>query len=132
MAYNVTVLDTYGAVRTVELSPQCAARVCCKPLAVNHQGDFELSNYAMVSNSHERQHAIMGKLFDPLCNIEAFANAFEYSPLFATNYAQGFGTLYTAIYAPQLRAMELRWPRRQRMYQSFAHFEECTLWVELA
>ena len=132
MAYNVTVLDAYGQVRTVELDPLCTARVCSKPLAVNHQGDFELTNYALVSNSHERQHSIMGKLFDPLCNVEAFVNAFEYSPLFGADYAQGFGTLYTAIYNPQLRAMELRWPRRQRMYQSFAHFEECELWVELA
>jgi predicted choloylglycine hydrolase len=132
MAYNVTVLDAHSQVRTVELTPGSAAKVCSKPMAVNHQGDFELTNYAMVSNSHERHHAIMGKLCDPQCNVEAFANAFEYSPLFCTGYTQGMGTLYTAIYNPQLRAMELRWPRRQRMYQSFAHFEECDLWVELA
>jgi predicted choloylglycine hydrolase len=132
MAYNVTLLDAYSQVRTVELSPQCGARVCRTPLAVNHQGDFELTNYAMVSKSHERQQSIMGKLFDPRCNVEAFVNGFEYSPLFATDHTQGSGTLYTAIYNPQLRAVELRWPRRQRMYQSFAQFEECELWVDLA
>jgi len=27
--------------------------------------------------------------------------------------------------------MEYRWPDRQRMYQSFAHFEECDRWVDL-
>lgn len=131
MAYNVTVLDAYGQVRTVELNLLSESRVGSKPLAVNHQGDFELSNYAMVSHSHEREQSIMGKLFDPLCNVESFVNAFEYSPLFSASYAQGFKTLYTAIYNPQLRAMEMRWPRLQRMYQSFAHFEECSLLVEL-
>ncbi len=132
MAYNVTVLDAYGQVRTVEINPLCETSVATKPLAVNHQGEFELTQYAMVSNSHERHHAIMDKLCDPLCNVESFVNAFEYSPLHCTDHGHGMGTLYTAVYNPQRRAMELRWPRRQRMYQSFAHFEACDLWVELA
>lgn len=132
MAYNVTLVDAYGQVRTVELDPFAAPIVSAKPLAVNHQGDFELTNYAMFSHSYERQQNILGKLYDPLSSLESFANAFEYSPLFSTNYAQGFGTLYTAIYNPQLRAMEYRWPQRTRMYQSFAHFEEYDLWVDLA
>jgi len=105
--------------------------VSYRPLAVNHQGDFDISNYAMFSRSHERQQYLIGKLHDPHSTLESFVNAFEYSPLFASNYAQGFGTLYTAIYNPQLRAMEYRWRNRVRMYQSFAFFEECELWVEL-
>jgi predicted choloylglycine hydrolase len=86
----------------------------------------------MFSHSYERQQFILGRLFDPLSSVESFVNAFEYSPLFSTNYAQGFGTLYTAIYNPQLRAMEYRWPNRVRMYQSFAFFEPCEIWVDLA
>lgn len=131
MAYNITVLDAYGQVRTVELSPFCSPQISYKPFAVNHQGDFVLTNYAMFSRSYERQQFIIGKLQDPMSNIESFANAFEYSPLYASNYSQGFGTLYTAIYNPQLRAMEYRWPNHVRMYQSFAYFEECELWVSL-
>jgi predicted choloylglycine hydrolase len=131
MAYNITVLDAYGQVRTVELSPFFRPNVTHKPFAVNHQGDFELTNYAMFSRSYERQQFIIGKLYDPLSSIESFVNAFEYSPLFASNYAQGFGTVYTAIYNPQLRAMEYRWPNRARMYQSFAFFEEYDIYVDL-
>ena len=131
MAYNITLLDAYGQVRTVELSPFCSPQISYKPFAVNHQGDFALTNYAMFSRSYERQQFIIGKLQDPMSSVESFANAFEYSPLFASNYTQGFGTLYTAIYNPQLRAMEYRWPNHQRMYQSFAFFEECDLWVNL-
>jgi len=132
MAYNITVLDAHGQVRTVELSPFSSPNITCKPLAVNHQGHFELTNYAMFSRSYERQQFIIGKLYDPLSSIESFVNAFEYSPLFASNYAQGFGTLYTAIYNPQLRAMEYRWPNRVRMYQSFAFFEEHDVLVDLS
>ncbi len=131
MAYNITVLDVWGQVRTVELSPFSCPQVSYKPLAVNHQGDFALTNYALFSRSYERQQFIISKLYDPLSSIESFVNAFEYSPLFTSNYAQGFGALYTAIYNPQLRAMEYRWPDRRRMHQSFACFEEYEVWVDL-
>ncbi len=131
MAYNVTLLDAYGQVRTVELTPFFTPIVTYKPLAVNHQGDLEITNYALFSNSYERQQCLISKLYDPLSSVESFVNAFEYSPLFSNNYAQGFGTLYTAIYNPQLRAMEYRWPNHLRLYQSFAYFEETELWVNL-
>ncbi|HLA34086.1 MAG TPA: C45 family peptidase [Rhodocyclaceae bacterium] len=131
MAYNITLVDAYGQVRTVELAPYAPPQVTYKPFAVNHQGDFALSNYAMFSHSHERQQFIVGKLFDPHSSIESFVDAFEYNPLYASNYDQGFGTLYTAIYNPQLRAMEYRWPQRVRMHQSFAYFEEYEVWVDL-
>lgn len=131
MAYNITLLDVHGQVRTIELSPFASPNVTYKPLAVNHQGDFALTNYAMFSRSHERQQFIIDKLYDPLSSIESFVNAFEYSPLFSSNYAQSFGTLYTAIYNPHLRAMEYRWPNHLRMYQSFAFFEEYEVWVDL-
>lgn len=131
MAYNITALDAYGQVRTVELSPFCSPLISYKPFAVNHQGDFVLTNYAIFSRSYERQQFIVNKLQDPMSTIESFANAFEYSPLYVSNYSQGFGTLYTAIYNPQLRAMEYRWPRHPRMYQSFSHFEETEIWVNL-
>ncbi len=130
MAYNITLLDAHGQVRTVELSPFSSPAITCKPVSVNHQGDFALTNYAMFSRSYEREQFIIDKLHDPLTSIESFVNAFEYSPLFASNYAQGFGTLYTAIYNPQLRAMEYRWPNRARMYQSFAFFEEHEVLVD--
>ncbi|KOR33269.1 hypothetical protein TI05_02050 [Achromatium sp. WMS3] len=124
MAYNVTMLDIFGQVRTVELAPFMSPNITYKPLAVNHQGAFDLTNYALFSHSYERQEFLISKLYDPLSSIESFVNAFEYNPLFNNNYAQGFGTLYTAIYNPQLKAMEYRWPNQVRMYQSFAVFDE--------
>jgi len=65
MAFNVTLLDAAGHVRTVELDPLSEAVVTTKPMAVNHQGDFELTNYAMFSQSYEREQFILSKLYDP-------------------------------------------------------------------
>ncbi|PCH61167.1 MAG: hypothetical protein COC04_06340 [Gammaproteobacteria bacterium] len=129
MAYNVTVLDANFHITTIELAPYTEPSVSNIPLAVNHQGDFELTNYGMFSRSYERKQEIIDKLYDPLINIESFINAFEYEPLFASKYNEGFGTLYTAVYNPQLKAMEFRWPYHLRAYQSFEYFEEKEIWV---
>lgn len=129
MSYNVTVLDAYSDVATVELCPTTTPNVSRKPLAVNQQGEFELTNYTLFSRSYERKQILIDTLYDPLTTIESFINAFEYAPLFASNYDNGFGTLYTAIYNPQLRAMEYRWPYHTRVYQSFQWFESTDFWV---
>ena len=129
MAYNVTILDSYYDVATVELSPREPPKVSHVPFAVNHQGDFELSNYAMFSRSYERRQAIIERLYDPLVTIESFIDGFEYAPLFTSDYSNHFGTLYTSVYNPQLRAMEVRWPYHVRMYQSFELFVEQEIWV---
>ncbi|MBF0198824.1 MAG: hypothetical protein HQL32_14000 [Planctomycetes bacterium] len=129
MAYNITLIDAYFDVATVELSPVDSPKVSHAPFAVNHQGDFDLGNYAMFSRSFERKQTIIDRLYDPLMSIESFIDGFEYAPLFATDYDNNFGTLYTAVYNPQLRAMEYRWPYHVRMYQSFEVFNEQELWV---
>jgi predicted choloylglycine hydrolase len=124
MAYNITIIDASFHINTVELCPGTEPLVSQIPLAVNHQGDYELTNYALFSKSYERKQALIEKLYDPLITIESFINAFEYAPLFASNYGEGFGTLYTAVYNPLLKAMECRWPYNLRMYQSFDNFIE--------
>jgi predicted choloylglycine hydrolase len=129
MAYNVTFLDAHFNLNTIEISPISPPEISHKPLAVNHQGDFELTNYAMFSKSHERKQAILEHLYDPYVSLEAFINSFEYAPLWVSDHEDGFGTLYTAVYNPSLRAMEFRWPYHTRMYQSFAAFEERDMWV---
>jgi len=129
MAYNITLIDSHYHIATVELKPKNITLVSHVPIAVNHQGDFELSNYAIFSKSHERKKFLIEKLYDPLINIENFIDSFEYAPLFTDNYQEGFGTIYTAIYNPTLKAAEYRWPYGVRRYKSFTHFEEESFWV---
>jgi len=129
MTYNVTILDAAYNVSTVEISPNNITHVSHIPIAVNHQGDYELTDYAVFSRSHERKKFLIDKLYDPTINIESFIDSFEYTPLFADNYEEGFGTIYTAIYNPTLKATEFRWPYNIRRYKSFVNFEEETFWV---
>lgn len=124
MAYNITLIDKWNHVVTLELSPGARPVVSRRPFAVNQQGDFDLNNYALFSNSEERMQAIKDVLFDPLVSIESFAAAFSYAPLFSVDYKNGFGTLYTAIYNPFLKASEYRLPGGVVFYQSFEHFVE--------
>jgi len=53
---------------------------------------------------------------------EAFVDAFLEPPLHSTGYADGFGTLYTAVYRPMSAAVEYRWPDG-RWRQSVDAFE---------
>ncbi|VAW61403.1 CDS_ID OB0857 [hydrothermal vent metagenome] len=129
MTYNVTILDAAYNVSTVEISPNNITRVSHIPIAVNHQGEYELTDYAIFSKSHERKKFLIDKLYDPTINIESFIDSFEYTPLFANNYEEGFGTIYTAIYNPTLKATEFRWPFNIRRYKSFVSFEEEAFWV---
>ena len=129
MAYNVTILDESYHINTVEINPNNIIQVSHIPIAVNHQGEHELSSYAFFSRSYERKKLLIEKLYDPMVNIESFIDSFEYPPLFSDKYEEGFGTIYTAIYNPTLRASEFRWPYGVRRYKSFASFEEETFWV---
>ncbi len=129
MAYNITILDASFSINTVELHPDNLPRTTHIPLAVNHQDEYELTDYAIFSKSHERKKILIEKLYDPTINIENFIDSFEYTPLFADDYKQGFGTIYTSIYNPGLKATEFRWPHGLRRYKSFLNFEEESFWV---
>lgn len=123
MAYNVTVVDRTGDVRTVWLAPDRSPVQRAWPLATNHQGDHEWASYHQATGTREREHALGERLGDPDMTEEAFIEGFLRRPLIATSYAEGYGTLYTAIYRPRSGRMELRWAGRT-LHQSFDQFEE--------
>ena len=124
MAYNVTLVDAWNNVSTAILSPIEKPKITSSPFAVNQQGKFDLSTYAIFSNSSEREQVLSEILFDPLVSIESFVEAFAYEPLFSRDYKNNFGTLYTAIYKPFLRACEFRYPGPIKIFQSFDNFIE--------
>jgi hypothetical protein len=45
-----------------------------------------------------------------LGQLRSLAAAFLRTPLYSTQYARAFGTLYTAVYRPSEGAIEYRWP----------------------
>jgi len=112
MAYNITAVDARGDFATVYLSPDRAAQVRRWPLATNHQEEGGWERYIEKTSSIERERFLAERLGDPRGSFDNFASAFLSAPLFSTDYGAASGTLYTSVYYPVRRSMELRWPGR--------------------
>lgn len=123
MAYNVTVIDKNRRFRTVYLSPDREAIVTDSPVATNHQERVEWHRHAHATATVERERFLLQRLQlhnDPSAK---FIAAFLRPPLYSTEYARGFGTLYTSVYWPKRREMELRWQKETWKFK-IGSFEE--------
>jgi len=109
MAYNISVLDAAGGHATVYTGPGRPARVVATPVATNHQETVTWMQHAHATATLGRERALLHRLRD--CpDSERLIHAFLQAPVYSTAYERGFGTLYTAVYDPARRALELRWP----------------------
>lgn len=122
MAYNVTLTDKSGLVRTVELAPDRTALVSHSAFATNHQGAIEWAENGDFNNTAGRA-TYIEKILKLGYSGEKLTNAFLQAPLYNTRFSEGLGTLYTAVYKPIEGSVELRWPKKQ-MLQTFDHFTE--------
>ena len=109
MSYNVTVLDREGQRATVYLAPDRPARVSDVAVATNHQGEVEWAPYVAAIRSVERQQRLE-ELLASGTDADGVAAACLSSPLYATRFGEGFGTLYTAEYRPAEGIARYRWP----------------------
>jgi predicted choloylglycine hydrolase len=130
MAYNVSVLDATGAHAVVHLSPDREAVVTSASVVTNHQQDVEWSEYAQRTHSAERERFLVDRLRNPHYDAVGFTRLFLEPPLFSSRFEQGFGTLYTAVYAPLRRSLVCLWPNA-RIEQSLDKFREQDLVVPL-
>jgi len=128
MAYNVTLLDAAGHFTTALLAPDRAPVFASRAVATNHQQDrIEWPQYVHATGSLDREALLRRHVDDAAEDPATFVERFLRPPLHSTQYAKGFGTLYTAVYRPSQRAVELHWPGAKHWSQSFAHFEEGAL-----
>jgi predicted choloylglycine hydrolase len=110
MAYNLTLADRSGDVRSVMVGPDRPAEVTARPLATNHQDEREPADLWRFGHSRERS-AVLGDLLDePALDGPALRRAFLARPLYATDYACGFGTVYTAAWRADAGEVTLCWP----------------------
>lgn len=121
MSYNVTLLDAHGDFLTVYLAPDRAPVLRAWPCATNHQGEVEWAAHAEVTGTVEREAFLAARLADPTEGTERLIDRFAEAPLFWQGYARGWGTLYTSVYRPAQRRVELRWPD-ERWRMGFADF----------
>jgi predicted choloylglycine hydrolase len=107
---NLTLLDASGAYLTAYVGPGRAPRFRDIAATTNHQGEVEWREYAEAVRTVERERRVLELLADPAVDRERFAAAFLEPPLHSTEHAQGFGTIYTAVYEPAGGRVEYRWP----------------------
>lgn len=123
MAYNIALLDQEGNHSIVYLSPDRDPEVSSALICTNHQQKVEWEDYARATGTVERMNFLEQCLYDPTMTEHMLTRKFLQPPLYNTNYEKAFGTLYTAVYRPQEKQVELIWPGK-RLKQSFDHFEE--------
>ncbi len=111
MAYNVTALDRHGQFVTAYLAPDRAPRISRTPVAANHQGRIDWHNFARATATLERERFLFFRLQDEEMTADRLIDSFLKPPLYTRAYANGFGTLYTAIYRPQSLETRFLWQR---------------------
>jgi len=110
LAHNLTVVDRAGDVLTAYVSPDREPIFRPFPAATNHQGLVEWPEQATATRTIEREQCIVRLLEGDAPDVGSFADAFLRSPLFSTSYANGWGTLYTAVIKAGDGVVDYRWP----------------------
>ena len=110
MSYNVTVLDRKRKYLTALMAPDRPAIITNASVATNHQENVEWISHARFTATVERERYLLQRLRFHRDSEEKFISAFLKPPLYSHAFNAGFGTLYTAVYRPRKRQMELRWP----------------------
>lgn len=113
MSYNVTVLDAARHFLTARMAPDRPAQITNAAVATNHQDRVEWSAHARATATVERERFLLQRMMLHVDPEPKFIGAFLKPPLYSAAFAQGFGTLYTAVYRPRLGQMELRWPKAE-------------------
>jgi hypothetical protein len=110
MKYHVSLLDAAGNQGRVTLTPNAPAAFVAASEATNHDEALEWPEHARATHSVERLGIMNKALADASEDARSFLNRFLRPPLFQLAYRRGFGTLYTALYRPSGRSLELIWP----------------------
>lgn len=111
MSYNVTVVDRKRNFLTALMGPDRPTILTHAAVATNHQERVEWDSHARMTATVERERYLLQRLTLHVEPEDNFIAAFLRPPLYSTAFDRGFGTLYTAVYRPKRRQMELRWPR---------------------
>lgn len=122
MAYNITLADRHGATVTAELIPGGGMRTIAPAIATNHQHGSEPADRPLFTRTHDRRDHLKKMIAQGIAP-DALGDAFLRDPVYQRNYAQGFGTLFTAVYDLGRRELSLRWPT-QSMVQRLGRFKE--------
>ena len=122
MSYSVTLLDRHADWATVFLNPDRPVEVTRRQAVTNFQHTVEWPEHARATGACERLAALQAQI-DAGAPAQAAIDSLLREPLYQPAWQRGYGTLYTAAYAPQSGRVELYWPG-QVWPQTLNAFEE--------
>ena len=122
-AYNITLLDKQANFTTLAIAPGESTRVIATPVATNHQNLGGWPLYEEKVQTKKRFDYLNGVIARQEETADSFAFKFLQSPLYNTQFARGFGTLYTAAYYPCRNECRYIWPTNEWRF-NFDNFVE--------
>ncbi|MCP4186402.1 MAG: hypothetical protein GY763_02245 [Gammaproteobacteria bacterium] len=122
-SYNLTLLDANANHATLEIAAGEPMRVTQAAIATNHQ---QLGNWPLYEEKVQtelRYQHLEQLAAQQTDSATGFAGRFLQPPLYNTQFARGFGTLYTAAYYPRRRECHYLWPAHEWRFD-FQNFTE--------
>jgi predicted choloylglycine hydrolase len=110
MAYNVALLDRAGGAAVVQVSPDRGPQVLPALTAANRQGVTEWAEHAAMSATVVREAALESLATSPTTTAAGLIRSFLGAPLHRDPARTPWGTVYTAVYRPDLGTLDLLWP----------------------
>lgn len=128
-AYNVTLVDKLGESATLIYTPGKALRISNVVIATNHQPQSSWPKYEEKVQTFSRYNHLENLVESHHDNVDSFAYNFIKTPLYNTQFARGFGTLYTVAYFPMRGECVYFWPA-QEWRLNFNNFQSSELCVQ--
>ena len=111
LPYNLAILDRRAEWRTVYISPDREPETRREPYSANRQDATAWPEDDRVADTVRREALLENVLGNPNETKERLLERFTEAPIYRAVKPGGWGTLYTACYQPEARAIELRWPK---------------------
>jgi predicted choloylglycine hydrolase len=125
------LLDRTGTHVTAYVGPDRPVRFVDTPVTTNHQGTVEWPEYARAIRTEERERCLLDLIDDEEITREGLVQRFLEPPLHNRQYAEGFGTIYTAAYDPVAGSVQYRWPDHEPWELSLDGFSPGSRTVKL-
>jgi predicted choloylglycine hydrolase len=109
-AYNLTLLDRNANYSTLVISPDSPTQVIHSAIATNHQQGSYWPQYQDRVETTKRFDYLTDTVAQGAHSADDFSRLFLQPPLYNTEFAKGFGTLYTAAYYPMRGECQILWP----------------------
>jgi predicted choloylglycine hydrolase len=123
MTYTISLLDAAAAWSTVFVAPDRPLESVDRRSATNIQHAVEWPEHERATRAALRDERLAAALHIATNPEELLARMLE-PPLRQDAFARGYGTLYTAVYAPVDATIRLAWPGEPEWRQSIAAFRD--------